>query len=102
MLVPSERKTEFSRATADRPVIAVLPLTSTVGAKGQALGTGVASEIINELARNRDLKVIGRESSFALGSKLATAEEIGERLGARYLVEGTAQRSSAGAQAERF
>jgi DNA-binding winged helix-turn-helix (wHTH) protein len=58
LLVPSERKTEFSRATADRPVIAVLPLTSTVGAKGQALGTGVASEIINELARNRDLKVI--------------------------------------------
>ena len=42
LLVPSERKTEFSRATADRPVIAVLPLTSTVGAKGQALGTGVA------------------------------------------------------------
>ena len=54
---------------------------------------GVASEIINELARNRDLKVIGRDSSFALGSQPATAQELGERLGARYLVEGTAQRS---------
>ena len=93
MLVPSQRKADLPTHASGRPVIAVIPFTSLVGAKGQALAQGVATEIINELARNRDLKVIGRDSSFVLGSQRATAQELGERLGARYLVEGTAQRS---------
>jgi TolB-like protein/Tfp pilus assembly protein PilF len=93
VLVPSQGKAGWRTSTSDAPVIAVIPFTSPVGAKGQALAQGVASEIINELARNRDLKVIGRDSSFALGSQPATAQELGERLGAQYLVEGTAQRS---------
>ena len=92
MLVPSQRKADLPTHASGRPVIAVIPFTSPVGAKGQALAVGVASEIINELARNRDLKVIGRDLSFALGSQPAPAQELGERLGARYLVEGTAQR----------
>lgn len=93
MLVPSQRKADLPTHPSGRPVIAVIPFTSLVGAKGQALAQGVATEIINELARNRDLKVIGRDSSFVLGSQPATAQELGERLNARYLVEGTAQRS---------
>ena len=52
----------------------------------------MAGEIFNELARNRDLRLIGRSSSFALGSQPARAQELGAQLGARYLVEGTAQR----------
>lgn len=93
LLVPTQRKADTPSDTTDRPVIAVIPFTSPVDAKGQALAIGVASEILNELARHRDLKVIGRDSSFALGSQAATAQELGQRLGARYLVEGTAQRS---------
>jgi TolB-like protein/Tfp pilus assembly protein PilF len=93
MLVPSQRKADLPAYGSVRPGIAVIPFTSPVGNKGQALAVGVASEIINELARNRDLKVIGRDSSFALGSQSAPAQELGERLGVRYLVEGTAQRS---------
>jgi adenylate cyclase len=91
LLVPSKR--QMPSFTDDfGPVIAVIPFTCPVGATGEALATGVASEIINELARNRELKVIGRESCFAVGRQAATAQELGERLGARYLVEGTAQR----------
>ena len=93
LLVPSQRNAELSARASHRPIIAVIPFTSPAGAKGQDLAIGVASEIINELARNRDLKVIGRDSSFVLGSEPMTAQELGERLGARYLVEGTAQRS---------
>jgi adenylate cyclase len=93
VLVPSQRKAESLTSTSGRPVIAVIPFTSPLNVKGQALAQGVATEIINELARNRDLKVIGRDSSFAFGGQPATAQETGERLGARYLVEGTAQRS---------
>lgn len=93
LLVPSQRRAESLTGPFGRPVIAVLPFTSPLNAKGQALAQGVATEIVNELARNRDLKVMGRDSSFAFGGQPATAQELGERLGARYLVEGTAQRS---------
>jgi TolB-like protein/Tfp pilus assembly protein PilF len=92
LLVPSQRNAELPARASDRPILAVIPFTSPAGAKGQTLAMGVASEILNELARNRDLKVIGRDSSFALGSQPAFAQNLGEHLGARYLVEGTAQR----------
>jgi TolB-like protein/cytochrome c-type biogenesis protein CcmH/NrfG len=91
MLVPAQRVSP-TRVT-DRPVIAVMPFTSLSGEKEHSLAVGVASEILNELARNRDLKVIGRESSFAVSGQGVPAQELGERLGARYLVEGTVQRS---------
>lgn len=92
LLVPPKRQLS-SFTDGSGPVIAVMPFTCPAGARGEVLARGVASEIINELARNRELKIIGRESSFALGGQAATAQELGERLGARYLVEGTAQRS---------
>jgi len=91
LLVPS-KSGSLSSTDGSHPVIAVMPFTCLAGAIGRPLAQGVASEIINELARNRELKVIGRESSFALGRQAATAQELGERLGARYLVEGTTQR----------
>src|SRR5262249_35277426 len=61
-------------------------------AGGNVLGSGIASEIINELARNKHLRLIARDSSFALANEKLMAQELGERLGARYLVEGTAMR----------
>ena len=75
-----------------KPALAVLPFKSLTSAKGEALARGIAGEIFNELARNRDLRLIGLGSSFALGSQPARAQELGAQLGARYLVEGTAQR----------
>ena len=57
-----------------------------------ALGVGIATHIINELARNKDLRLLARNSSFALASQNMMAQEIGELLGARYLIEGTTQR----------
>ena len=75
----------------DRPSLAVMPFMSMGGE--DALGMGIASQIINELARNKDLRLLARDSSFALASQNLMAHEIGERLGARYLVEGTIQRS---------
>jgi TolB-like protein len=84
---PAERS-----ATARPPTLAVLPFVSLTGPEGTSLALGVASELINELARNRDLRLIGRDSSFALGNQPFGAQELGKQLGARYLVEGTTQR----------
>lgn len=92
LLVPSDQ-TELVAPAPHCPTVAVLPFRSLTGTKGATLAMGVASEIINELARNRDIRLIGRDSSFALGSQPAKAQALGEQLGARYLVEGTAQRS---------
>ena len=56
-------------------------------------GLASLASIINELARNKDLRLLARDSSFALANQNLTAQEIGEHLRARYLVEGTIQRS---------
>jgi TolB-like protein len=91
LLVPSQRHTELTGRVPGLPALAVMPFLGVAGDK--VLGTGVASEIINELARNKHLRLIARDSSFALANENLMAQELGERLGARYLVEGTAMRS---------
>jgi adenylate cyclase len=91
MLVPSQRGTHLVGRVPDRPSLAVMPFMS-IGSE-EALGIGIASEIINELARNKDLRLVARDSSFALANQGLTAQEIGEHLRTRYLVEGTIQRS---------
>jgi TolB-like protein len=84
---------ELPGRVPDRPSLAVMPFRP-IAEKDAALAIGVASEIINELARNKDLRVVGRDSSFALGGEPALARDLGAQLGVRYLVEGTAQRSN--------
>jgi adenylate cyclase len=42
--------------------------------------------------RNRDLRVIARDSSFALAAERLAPKEVGLRLGVRYLVAGSARR----------
>jgi TolB-like protein len=93
MLVPSRRQAELAGRVPELPSLAVMPFLSIGEERGSlSLGCGLASEIINELARNRSLRLIGRDSSFALANQNLMAQELGERLGARYLVEGTTQR----------
>jgi TolB-like protein/DNA-binding winged helix-turn-helix (wHTH) protein len=73
--------------------VAVLPFGSLTGDPAMRdLGLAMAAAIHHRLAVQRDLLVVARGSSFAIGSA-GDAREIGRRLGARYLVEGTVQRS---------
>lgn len=93
ILVPSQRTTELPGRAPDRPSLAVIPFRSLTRSEEGDLGCGVAGELICELARNKDLRIIGRDSSFALASQPMRAQELGEQLGVRYLVEGMAGRS---------
>jgi TolB-like protein/Tfp pilus assembly protein PilF len=93
MLVPSPRITELPGRAPDRPSLAVIPFHSLTRSEDGDLGCGVAGELVCELARNKDLRVIGRDSSFALASQPMRAQDLGEQLGVRYLVEGMAGRS---------
>jgi adenylate cyclase len=80
--------------TADaRPSVAVLPFDNMSGDQSQTyFADGLTEDIITELARNPDLQVIARNSSFALRNQAADIRDIGARLGAGYVVEGSARR----------
>src|SRR5439155_26948800 len=55
---------------------------------------GVQDEILTDLARIADLKVIGRTSVMQYkGGVARNLREIGQQLGVAHLVEGTVQRS---------
>lgn len=80
--------------TADaRPSVAVLPFDNMSGDQGQDyFADGLTEDIITALARNAELQVIARNSSFAFRGQPIDIREIGARLGAAYVVEGSARR----------
>jgi len=86
---PQEEKVAFG--DPGRPSIAVLPFDGEQG-EADLLGRGVAAELVAELARNIDLRVVSQHSSFAVAESGASLAEIGERLRSRYLVDGTVRR----------
>lgn len=78
---------------ADLPSIAVLPFASlSENPADQFFGDGLADDIIDSLARLEDLRVTARTSSFAFRSLEQDVREIGRRLGAANLLEGSVRR----------
>ena len=75
--------------------IAVLPFENLSTEQGdELLAIGIADNVLHQLAGSRDLLVISRTSSFAAGDPGDDALAVGERLGARYLLEGSLQREA--------
>ncbi|HTA65314.1 MAG TPA: protein kinase [Xanthomonadaceae bacterium] len=80
-------------ASADDKSIAVLPLVDESGdAKNQYFSDGLSEELISALAQIRELKVIGRNSSFRFKGDASDTKAIGEQLGVATLLEGTVRR----------
>jgi adenylate cyclase len=77
-----------------RPSIAVLPFTNMSGDPEQEyFADGITEDIITELARNRGLFVIARNSSFTFKGTATNVGEVGRKLGVRYLVEGSVRKA---------
>ncbi len=74
--------------------IAVLPLVNESGDKNQQyFSDGLSEEMISALGQVRDLKVIGRNSSFKFrGDAQNDSAGIGAKLGVATLLEGTVRR----------
>ena len=73
--------------------MAILAFKAPQGsADDQQVARGVAEDLIAELARNRDLRVVAYHSSFSFAGKDVPLEQIAERLRSRYLVDGTVRR----------
>ena len=72
--------------------VAVLPLENLSGeARNTHICTGVTGDIISNLTRFNDLHVIAQRSADLLGKQQLALEDIGRRLGVRYLMTGGLQ-----------
>jgi adenylate cyclase len=73
--------------------IAVLPFTNMSNDPEQNyFADGITEDIITELARNRGLFVIARNSTFMFKGTAVDIAEVGQKLGVRYVVEGSTRK----------
>ncbi len=78
----------------DKPSIAVLPFTNMSGDPEQNyFSDGITEDVITELSRFSSLAVVARNSTFVYRDQAVDVSEIGERLGAEYLLEGSVRKS---------
>ena len=88
-------KSTSNSAAAPEKSIAVLPFENLSEEKANAFfADGVQDEILSDLARIADLKVISRTSVMPYKSGMPrNVHEIGQQLGVAHVVEGSVQRS---------
>src|SRR5438067_8422059 len=73
--------------------IAVLPFSDLSPNRDQeSFADGMAEEILNALAHIKDLKVVGRASSFFYKGKNVSLKQIGSELGVANILEGSVRK----------
>jgi TolB-like protein/cytochrome c-type biogenesis protein CcmH/NrfG len=83
-------------ADSGTPSIAVLPFVNmSDDASNEYFSDGISEEILNVLAKVRELKVAGRTSSFAFKGKTEDLRGIGEKLNVKTLLEGSVRKDDA-------
>lgn len=88
-------RTATNGAAIPEKSIAVLPLMNSTGdPANEYFSDGMSEEFISSLSRLRELKVIGRTSSFQFKGKAGDSKAIGEKLGVYYLLEGSVRKSA--------
>ncbi|NSY39144.1 adenylate/guanylate cyclase domain-containing protein [Leisingera sp. ANG59] len=77
-----------------KPSIAVLPFANMSGDPEQEFfADGLTEDILTELSRRHELFVISRNSSFVYKGQAVNIREVAEKLGARYIVEGSVRKA---------
>ena len=86
---PQSPGTQFP-GLGGQPSIVVLPFVNAGGdSTHDVLGEGIAEGLIGALSRNRWLRVVARNSTFSFRDSTMGVVGIAQRLGARYVLEGT-------------
>ena len=81
-------------ALPDRLAVAVLPFQNMSGDPEQEyFADGLTEDIITALSIWRSFPVIARNSTFAYKGKSPDIREVGEALGARYVLEGSVRKA---------
>ena len=88
------QKAKPETSLPDKPSIALLPFANLSGDPQQDyFSDGITEDIITELSRFSELLVIARNSSFQYKGKAVDIRQVGQELGARYVLEGSVRRS---------
>ncbi len=83
-------------AHTEKPSIAVLPFVNMSGdAEQEYFSVGITEDIITELSRFRQMRVVSRNSSSRFGGSDLDMIRVGRELGVHYLVEGSVRRMGA-------
>ena len=76
------------------PAIAVLPFVNLSGdPKQDYFSDGLTEDILTELSRARDLRVLARNTTFQYKGKAVDVGKLGRELNVRYVLEGSVQRA---------
>ena len=79
------------------PAIAVLPFVNLSGdPKQEYFSDGLTEDIMTELSRAPDLRVLARNTTFQYKGKAVDVPKLGRELGVRYVLEGSIQRADDG------
>ncbi|MCH7691764.1 MAG: protein kinase, partial [candidate division Zixibacteria bacterium] len=82
------------QTAASQTSIAVLPFANmSADPENEYFADGLTEELLNVLAKNPELKVIGRTSSFAFKGKQEDLREIGKKLGVGTILEGSVRKA---------
>jgi len=74
--------------------IAVLPFTNmSDDPSNEFFADGISEEILNALAKVKELKVAGRTSAFAFKGRNEDLRKIGEALGVNHILEGSVRKA---------
>ena len=85
---------EGSIPPPDKPSIAVLPFENMSGDPQQLyFSDGITEDIITELSRFSSLEVVARNSTFVYRDQAVNVSDIGKKVGASYLLEGSLRKS---------
>ena len=92
---PSIRIGDAIETLEDRPAVAVLPFANLSESADQSFfADGLAEDLIERLSSWRVFPVIARSSSFNFRDAGADLKNVGDALGARYIVEGSVRRAA--------
>jgi len=81
-------------AASAPPSLAVLPFVNMSSDPEQEyFSDGLSEELLNQLAKIPELRVIGRTSSFAFKGKYEDLRKIGETLGVNHILQGSVRKA---------
>jgi TolB-like protein/tetratricopeptide (TPR) repeat protein len=87
-------KTKEKNASTAAASVAVLPFVNlSANPENEFFADGITEDVITHLAKIKSLKVISRTSVMAFKKREGGLREIGERLGASTLLEGSVRRA---------
>lgn len=92
--IPTDSVAPTSHRTAAQRTVAVLPFVDmSPNRDHEYFADGITEELINALSRVEELHVVARTSAFTFKGRNADVREIGAKLGARTVLEGSIRQS---------